>query len=510
MPSTRVETFDFPERVDRMHPVSVGFTLPIYNSEPPFHPDAHFPELPFSDVSKTANWPYRLLRELLLALGLDREHFGTAEWNPLGSLIRPGQTVLLKPNFVLSANDGGGDLFAMVTHPSILRALLDYAFIALRGEGRMIIADVPQMDCDWDELMRAQRLDTIQEFYHSRFRFPVETYDLRTFALIDRREMALTENRKPLPGDPAGDVVINLGRKSHFYGLPNENSYYGADYNRQETIAHHHGETHEYCVSRTMLAADVFLSVPKMKTHKKVGVTLNLKGLVGMNTNKNYLIHYRLGTPRQGGDQLPDARPGTDRVLVKAQRWAWDNLLARQSKNAHAMYAIARQAYRSTLKPFFKFSQETALFDAGNWHGNDSAWRMTADLAKILFFADADGRLHDTPQRNLFCVIDGIIAGERCGPLEPDARRTGCLLAGSNPFAVDLVTTRLMGFDPRKLRQFDVAFDAAWNFELSSFSDVEIHLGDRTIPGSQFFDAESRDPYLGFVPHPGWTGSIEV
>jgi len=40
-------------------------------------------------------------------------------------------------------------------------------------------------------------------------------------------------------------------------------------------------------------------SIPKMKVHGKVGVTLNLKGLVGVNTDKNYLIHYRVGTPKE-------------------------------------------------------------------------------------------------------------------------------------------------------------------------------------------------------------------
>ncbi len=491
-----------------MQRVSFGFTVPAYNTDPPFHPDAAYPELPFSTVSASPNWPYALLRQLLLSLGMDRERFGTSGWNPLGGMVRPGQTVLLKPNFVLSANDSGHDVFAMITHPSILRALVDYAFIALRGEGRIVIADVPQMDCDWDELMRAQRLDSIQDFYRSEFGFAIEVYDCRTFAVIDRRQMPFTDNRKPLPGDPAGDVVINLGRQSHFYGLPNESNYYGADYNREETIAHHRGETHEYCVSKTMLQADVFLSVPKMKTHKKVGVTLNLKGLVGMNTNKNYLIHYRLGTPRSGGDQLPDSRPGADRMLVKAQRLAWDTLLARKSRTADAVYQTARRLYRATVKPFLQFSQETALFDAGNWHGNDSAWRMTADLAKILFFADADGRMHDVPQRALFCVVDGIVAGERRGPLEPDARATGCLVAGTNPFAVDIVTTRLMGFDPRKIHQFDVAFDPSWKFGLSSFADIEVRIGDRVVP--DFLTADATERYFGFVPHPGWVGHIEA
>ncbi len=492
-----------------MHTVAFGVTVPAYNNDPPFHPAARYPELPFSETSVAPNWPYELLRRLFCNLGMDRERFGTKEWNPLGGLIQPGQTVVLKPNYVLSFNDSGQDLFAVITHPSILRAMVDYAYVALKGQGRIVIADVPQMDCDWDELMRAQRLDAIQEFYWSKFRFKVEAYDLRNFAVIDHRKPPLTENRKKLPGDPAGSVIINLGRKSHFYGLPNQN-YYGADFNRQETIAHHQGETHEYCVSKTILSADVFLSVPKMKTHKKVGVTLNLKGLVGINTNKNYLIHYRLGTPKNGGDQLPDARPGADRALVRVQRWAYDRFLAQQSKAADAVYQTGVKIYRRTVKPFLRLSKETITVDAGNWHGNDSAWRMTADLAKILFFADAAGQLHATPRRRLFCVVDGIVGGDRLGPLEPDARRCGCLVAGAHPFAVDQVTTRLMGFDPRKLHQFDPLHEGDWDFGLRTLSEIAVIVGERRLSGSEFFAPEHRDPYFGFVAHPGWKGQVEV
>ncbi len=491
------------------HAVAFGVTVPSYNREPPFHPDARFPELPFDEVSGSPNWPYRLLRELLAALELDGARFGTPEWNPLGDLIRPGQTVVLKPNFVLSFNAGGDDLFAMVTHPSLLRAMVDYAFLALRGEGRIVIADTPQMDCDWDELMQAERLDAIQYFYASRFGFRIEVQDLRDFAVIDRRRPPLTANRRTLPGDPAGSVVINLGRRSHFHGLPNQ-AFYGADYDRQETIAHHQGETHEYRVSKTILAADVFLSLPKMKTHKKVGVTLNLKGLVGINTNKNYLVHYRLGSPRTGGDQLPDSRPRSDRMKVRLQRWASDRLLARRSPGADLLYRLGQGVYRATVKPFHSVSQETQVLDAGNWHGNDSAWRMTADLTKILFFADASGTLHDTPQRKMFCVVDGIVGGEGMGPLEPKARPSGCLVAGLHPIAVDLLATRLMGFDPRKLRQFDVAFDGAWDFGLKSFADIEVRAPGRSLPFPELLADGRHDPLFRFEPHPGWKRQIEI
>jgi hypothetical protein len=303
--------------------------------------------------------------------------------------------------------------------------------------------------------------------------------------------------------------MVNLGNRSHFHGLPSE-KYYGADYNRAETIAHHRDDKQEYCIAKTILAADALISVPKMKTHKKVGVTLNIKGLVGANTNKNCLIHYRLGSPAEGGDQYPATRPGKDRALVKVQRWAYDRLLAKQSKTADAIYNAARGVYRATVKRFLRISPGTLVLDAGNWHGNDSAWRMAADLATIIFFADAEGRLHDRPQRKIFCLVDGIVGGDRLGPLEPEARRCGCLVAGEHAFAVDMVTTRLMGFDPRKIRQFEAGLDPKRGFGIKATSDIDVRFGGKSFPGELFFRPDDRDPYFGFKPHPGWAGQVEV
>jgi len=492
-----------------MNRVSADVTDAVYNSEPPYHPDTSFPELAFSEVSQHINPAYALFRKLLLSLAYDTEHYGTPDWNPLGHLVSPGQTVLLKPNFVLDHNASGDNVFAVITHPSILRVVIDYVYIALRGKGRIIIADAPQMDCSWDKLTAHLHVDTIQRFYQERFGFPIDMYDLRNFELIDASLPAYVSNRRLLAGDPAGSVVINLGRKSAFHGLPSEN-YYGADYNRRETIAHHHGNVHEYTISKTVLAADVFISVPKMKVHKKVGVTLNLKGLVGINTNKNCLIHYRLGTPRTGGDQLPDQTSATDGGLIRGQRMLYDLLLAKQNRWTDAIYKGIRSLYRICVKPFHPISENTRTLDAGNWYGNDSAWRMTSDLAKILFFADRNGILCDKPQRRIFCLVDGIIAGEKEGPLAPTARPAGCLIAGENPFAVDIATTRLMGFDPRKIKSFDIMLSNDWNFGLRSFQSLELFISGQSVRPDVFFSRDWKCPLQPFSPHSGWVGHLEI
>ncbi len=489
--------------------VSVGTTEPRYNETPPFHPAAHFAELPFSEISSSPNPAYALLRRLWLDLGLDSVHAETSAWNPLGDFIQPGDTVLLKPNYVSNRNDSGDDLFAVVTHPSVLRSIVDYVYLALKGRGRIVIADAPEMGCEWNVLMAWQHLDTIQTFYRERFNFSVEVYDLRNFAMRDPSQPAYHSNRLTLAGDPAGHTFINLGRRSAFHGLPSSN-YYGADYDRTETIRHHHGDIHEYCIANTFLTADVVISMPKMKVHKKVGVTLNIKGLVGLNTNKNCLIHYRIGTPRSQGDQLPDGRPVADQFHIRVQRWLYDHALARRSPAGDAIYAAFRGIYRHGIKPFRALSRDTSVFDGGNWYGNDSAWRMAADLAQIFFFADRHGQLQSSRQRRMFCVVDGIIAGEREGPLAPSAKACGCLVTGANPLAVDIVTSRFMGFDFKRIKQLSILDNRACDFGFLDPMALEISLNGRSVPASEYFSQAWTCPSTPFIPHPGWRGQIEL
>lgn len=489
--------------------VAYGTTIPEYNIEAPYHPGESYPESKFNEVSTIPNHPYKLFRKLLFDLGYDKQNFGKQTWNPFGSIIKEGDSVVIKPNYVLSYNGSGNSIFSVVTHPSILRVVIDYSFIAINGKGRITIADAPQMDCLWSDLMAVQRIDTIQEFYKKKFNFEVELYDLRNFELIDNYQKAYHGNRRQLNGDPLGSAIINLGKDSAFYGMPSHN-YYGADINRDETIKHHHGDIHEYSVSKTILSADVIISVPKMKVHKKVGVTLNLKGLVGINTNKNYLVHYRVGTKKVGGDQLPELESAYDRFLIKTQRMLYDKALSKMSKVGDLVYKVALGLYNTFLKPFKEVSTSTVVRDGGNWHGNDSAWRMTSDLVKILYFANSDGLMEKEVQRKIFCIIDGIVAGDNNGPLAPHDKKAGCLIIGANPFAVDMVATRLMDFDINKIRQFDIIKYKEWNFSINDPAQINVIHDNLSESGEEFFSSTNTSKYFGFKPHPGWVGTIEI
>ena len=76
---------------------------------------------------------------------------------------------------------------------------------------------------------------------------------------------------------------------------------------------------------------------------------------------------------------------------------------------------------------------------------------MVIDLNRILMYADKSGRLRDAPARRILSVVDGIVGGEGNGPLDACPKRSGMIVAGSNPVAVDLACARLMGFDYKRL-----------------------------------------------------------
>jgi uncharacterized protein (DUF362 family) len=46
---------------------------------------------------------------------------------------------------------------------------------------------------------------------------------------------------------------------------------------------------HQYLVAREVIAADLVVNLPKLKSHRKAGITGALKNLVGINGNKEYL-----------------------------------------------------------------------------------------------------------------------------------------------------------------------------------------------------------------------------
>jgi uncharacterized protein (DUF362 family) len=427
-----------PRRVAVVHEPALDYPL-----TPPFDPP---------------NPVYAAVCRALADLGLDAARAGRPDWNPLGAFVGPGQHVVLKPNFVSSRNFhlryDRDDFLCCCTHPSVVRPLLDLAWRALEGRGTVSIAEAPLEGGDLGTTLGALGVEAMLEVLRRRDGIPVELIDLRDFQIVPRMvadnvrvagrslNLGLLE-RRALPGDPRGYSVVDLGPASDFAGLDGRNARLRFHHSNPDLPSrHHHGTRHEYSLPNTVLAADLLISVPKMKSHKKTGVTLALKNMIGTTNQKYWLPHFTAGAPPDG-DEYPVVPPAGARLATFLSRMTLPG--------GHGLVVRFPPADRR---------EDPYLYD-GNWSGNDTLWRTILDLNRAVRYAGRDGRLHTTPQRAVLALVDGIVAGEGNGPLAPEPRRCGVLVAGVDWWAVDWVTTRLMGVDPDAIRFLSDAARAA-------------------------------------------------
>jgi uncharacterized protein (DUF362 family) len=425
-------------------------------------------------------------------------------WRAIGDLrlaedfVRPGDHVVLKPNWVRECDerfDGPDRWEHMVTHPLVIEAVAKWVAERLCENGIVTICDGPQTDSSFAKIRSYCRLDAMIARLD-------EAYPNVRFELLDLRPEewqkveGVVVNRRPLRGDPMGLVDIALNEDSFFVGFDGLGRLFGASFDVEETNARHAGTNHEYRICRTPMSADVVINIPKLKTHKKVGLTCALKNLVGINGDRNWLPHHTEGTFAQGGDQFPknDIRSRTEtrwmgfakRVVYRFPPLAW--LLIPSKKAFRLVFGDTKKIVRS-----------------GNWHGNDTCWRMVLDLNLCFFGFDSRGQERSTPLRYL-SVVDGIIGGEGDGPMSPDPVRCGVILAGTHPVAVDTVAAVLMGFDPGRIPLLREALGRETKYlPAVNLDQIQIKSNVESWTGG----IGSFDSGLRFRPHFGWINAIE-
>lgn len=354
------------------------------------------------------------------------DDLGYSSKNPLGGVVKPGDTVFIKPNWVASrwrASCPHKDtLYCVITHPHVIEAMADFVAEALQGEGEIIIGDNPSIDADFNELMEFTEIKKIKDKYN----VPVSILDLRPLVCDDLKNYGKKNLMVSQYGDPKGTVEVNLGKDSLLYGL-DPTRFRGVFDERDETVASHTGDTQLYTFAKSLYDADVYISIPKLKTHQKVGATLNLKGLVGSISNKNQLVHWQVGYPEIHGDEYPN-----------------------------------KEAYEA--------GQKAKVKHRGAWPGNDTIWRMVGDLYKGL----------KMKERRYFTVIDGIVAGEGQGPFCPTSKNANTLIAGEDLLATDVAAVRYMGLNPQKIKYLNYFLEAKYdNVSLESINVKE--NGERVL-----------------------------
>lgn len=443
------------------------------------------------------NAVYDMVRNTLASMGMDRERFGTAQWNPLSELIAEGQTVLLKPNMVHHRNGNencGTD--CLVTHPSVVRAVLDYVILALRGTGRIILADAPVQSCEFSVLVEELHYDALIDYYAARH-VEIALMDLRQLdpayiRSIDKNARFTAQNQ---------DLVVRLGADSAF--CDKEGSEQTAknlritNYLPEKMAEYHNAENHMYSVAKAVLSADVVINLPKPKTHRKAGMTASLKNMVGCVAKKECLPHHTKGSKNEQGDEY----------LQHSVFKSWRTGL--QERDDRRLAAGKKRSRWGVLLEIvlYKLSriQHADEYTEGSWYGNDTLWRTICDICRIVMYADKEGNMKDTPQRKMFILADMIVAGEGEGPLCPSAKPLGVIVGGWQQIAVDHVVASLMGFEAER---FPSVANAGYGKRYRLPEDCpNISSNDSAFCGKQ--EQEIIKCVKRFTPTSGWKEWLE-
>jgi uncharacterized protein (DUF362 family) len=468
-----------------------------YHKKLPFDPPAQYPEYEGKSLDPQ-NHVYGGVRNMLHHLGLDAEHYNTRDWNPLGELIKPGMTVFIKANTVTHEHDAGMDVFSVIVHASVVRPILDYVCKALKHEGRIIVGDAQLYYCDFQKAMQVSQIGQLLEWYAGQTRVSFECFDLRINKAY-RTWLYGRWGRTKVEQDPRGYRFVDLADKSAFQGIdPKKLRIEVASYKNMEK--HHSNGKHEYLFPKSFLESDVVISIPKLKTHRRTAVTLDLKNFMGLPAWKDSLPHFMVGSPEEGGDQYihPSIRKSIGTYLH-------DQIQTSPYIPVKAVCAVIKKMLWESHR-IIPFKDDIY---AAMWYGNDTLWRTLQDLNKAAIYADKEGTLRDEPQRKLFVVIDGIIAGEKDGPLAPDPVAAGVLLAGCNAVTIDVVGATLMGHDIHKISLINKILEGR-NGPLPLYSgtadEIVVVDGGKHYPLNEL----ARRHNLRFEPHPGWKGHVEL
>jgi uncharacterized protein (DUF362 family) len=411
--------------------------------------------------------------------------------------------VVIKPNWVQESHEYNPDEWeSVITHPSVLYSTVNQVALRLRENASIIICDAPHTYANFERIV--SRGNFVDRFLELSALYPLlqfELVDLRKEVWIRKQEVVVA--RLPNKPDPRGYVIFNLGVNSLFFKHPGEGRYYGADYDSDVVRSHHIGATQEYLMAGTPVRCDLFINIPKLKTHKKTGITCCLKNLVGINGDKNWLPHHTEGTPRSNGDEYPD--PTLRSFLESRIKKLGKKIAINFPVVGPWMFAKMRNAGKMVLGD----SEQTIR--NGNWFGNDTCWRMALDLNRCLLYGNLDGafRIGDAPKA-FIGIIDGIKGGEGNGPICPKSVNSNVLITGHNPAELDAAASRVMGYDPKLIPIVRESFSRDSLFPISNMNLDDVLVQDSRI-GSCVRLASLR-PALNrpFAAHFGWKGNIEA
>ncbi len=438
------------EKSEQKSCIGVSWTAPRY------------PSFPYSNEDSSV---YKALKNLWKTLGRDED-------NPFGQDIRPGEILLLKPNWVRDFNPNGSNLDSLITHVSLLKHLIDFAAVAMEKRGTVVIADAPLQNCDFNQLMKRSGVQEMVDMM--RKVYPDIHFILEDWRLTVMQRKNFLTSWSPSSQHSRDDFGKNISDSHYIIDLQKESFLEDiADYADRFRVTcykwslmkkHHAPGKHEYLVTNRIQNADFMINVAKMKTHIKAGLTGSLKSLVGINGHKEYLPHHIKGPWLKGGDNY---------LLSNIFREKYEDLYDYFWETFAEMPMLKRKVFNVILQILRKLSLATSQewISAGSWRGNETIWRTTLDLNHALYFHNAKR------PRAILNIIDGIIAGEGEGPLSPDPKPLGVLIGCRNPAYADAVMGHIMGYNLSRVPTvYHAIYHRRSKFAENFLEDIFVHV----------------------------------
>jgi hypothetical protein len=116
-------------------------------------------------------------------------------------------------------------------------------------------------------------------------------------------------------------------------------------------------------IANSCLQADVIINLPKLKTHRKAGMTGALKNMVGIIGSKDCLPHHRVGSQNEGGDEYlhKDTRKRIATYLSEAI----------DTTDKHWLACLQSTARLLTHATKYVLPHRDDYYE-GSWYGNDT------------------------------------------------------------------------------------------------------------------------------------------
>lgn len=401
----------------------------------------------------------------------------------IGELVHPylpdevikNKRILLKPNWVLH-NRKQTDEICMRTDDNFLLSALEV--ILKKKPSTVTIGDAPVQGANWNQIVKEPFKKAISSL-SDNYQVPIIIKDFRRVTFNPALNN-LVQERNSL----SNYIIFDLGKKSYLEPISDSKRklFRVTNYNPDRLAESHGPGVHKYCITKDLFENDIVITVPKLKTHQKAGITNALKILVGVNGDKDYLPHHRSGGTGNGGDCYPGnnlLRKWAEHLLDQANR-------VRGESRYKIWMRLSMLLWRLSL-PTPYHTLEAA------WYGNDTTWRMVLDLNKIAEYGKLDGSIDTTSQRKIFSLTDGIIGGQGNGPLQPDPIAFGVVAFSNNSSLTDIIMGKLMGFDVMKIPLLKTSFENLEKIE------VDFLINDKV---SRYEDIERL--VIKTIPPPGW------